>query len=416
MEYLSDESAGMRIFYPVQLSSLRDLIVRFFPGSRPVIGHLFGGCFNYVFTLTFRKSQFVWRTPRRSRSHVGTCVAILKRIHGQIGVPTPRVIKCHTTWMILDRLVGVDMTHDVYATLTDGQACNIARQIAIVLASIHAITFNGCGHLICNSSRQLVVAKPIMGTQNSVDAVFDASYQAPRDLRTFLIERLQLIACHAERAIEANRWSMFDLFAAVFCPYLIQAVGIIVNDTDPSRGVLYHPDLRPHNFLIQLPSKYQSQCRHSNCKRPNCKFRHTNQVGDAQITGLLDWDDCQSLPVELAYRVPTWLWSETNNEFESSFYLGHRPNTPPAPNRHKTREVFLSEMERRIPRFVEIAQRSFDSGISALGCIARVGFPNQYVAGLARKVLRRPNIDLEDIAQRVFTKRKLQLEKALGGF
>lgn len=113
------------------------------------------------------------------------------------------------------------------------------------------------------------------------------------------------------------------------------------------------------------------------------------------ITGVLDWDDCEALPVELAFRVSTWLWSSGEcdaaqcNIFNSSDFvtlIGENPDVQPMQTRATVREAFIHEIETLIPGFMATARSSFNNGLQALGCVARFGITPP-TAGLSRHLL-----------------------------
>lgn len=198
-----------------------------------------------------------------------------------------------------------------------------------------------------------------------------------------------------------------------------------MNIIDDNKICLFHPDLCSHNFLFTQPPKHQSPCRyedkHGACKRKRCKFVHRGsrfffpppekkclfmlvllggEFLNPQITGILDWDNCEALPFPLALRVPTWLWSMRGasvNSWDTDaavYLMGENPSTAPRPTHVIVRETFFAEMETLLPGFTNLTQTSYDNGLLALRCIARFGIL-QGTAGLTRCLLRRHNLESE---------------------
>lgn len=83
---------------------------------------------------------------------------------------------------------------------------------------------------------------------------------------------------------------------------------------------LFHPDFRSHNFLFLPAPKTQSPCRfedrHGTCKRKRCPFVHRGsfffvfffcdaclggKFANPELTGILDWVNCEALPAQLAF-------------------------------------------------------------------------------------------------------------------
>lgn len=343
-------------------------------------------------------------------------------------VPIPRLLGSGNNegfqWMLFERMAGANMLTTLYDKLPSQQACDIARQIARVLHSMYQIRFQGCGSLVSGSD-QLTIGRPVVRRRGGfgLDHVFDATYSAPKTLLEFLVGRFEMMIADAEANFQTDHWTNVDIFTAVFCPYLIE-IAAKLSPPGESPICLYHPDLRCHNFLVTLPPKNQSPCRyedqHGVCGRNSCKFVHQGRAWtNPQLTGLLDWDDCEALPVELALRVPTWLWSAREECNESKLalwniesfahFIGEDPGVPATHTRAIVRETFVSEIEELIPGFMETSRENYRKGLVALGCVARLGIAPS-TAGLARGLLKR--YGWEDKAQAEFeAKRKELLDK-----
>jgi len=101
------------------------------------------------------------------------------------------------------------------------------------------------------------------------------------------------------------------------------------------------------------------------------------------ITGIVDWDECESLPIELAYFVPSWLWT---SELACD---GTWDVTPRNEQEATIRDIFKTHMETYIENYFELTSEFRNNrDLQALGLLARRGEDFQFIIDQGKRLLR----------------------------
>lgn len=397
-------------------SEMTKLVRAIFPEAK--LCHLGGGAFNRVLKIIDNQErQYVLRWPREPKlqCRFDADVAILKylELHAP-SLPVPRVL--HKSWSatpgpwVIHGWLAGDALSCVH--LTGKLREDLARQVTsffIDTYSMQPCHQPGYGMLVTTPSGCLAIGKPVATELFRTIEVFayeyDPHYRAPSTLPEFLDERFSLMLNVSLKNLQDRNARSADCFAAAYLPYLQQAAKTLVSSFEAG-FCLRHPDLEPHNFLVSV-QREDGICRYyesGECLRgKKCPFAHKAGTSSVRLSAVLDWDDCEVLPPDLAYQLPTWLWNSHDDDEENEGRGSMREAVPARQDPTKVpsnqqdallRAAVLEQFEHRLPGFFEVVERTHRSGLLGLGQLARHGLCTNGSAFLLKNVLERAGIDV----------------------
>ncbi|KAL0957168.1 hypothetical protein HGRIS_003260 [Hohenbuehelia grisea] len=177
----------------------------------------------------------------------------------------------------------------------------IAAQVARLISAIHSVPVpQAVGSLSVDEGGRLTVARITRHDEGLDTATLD-SKSPPKFIRDFISVRTSEI-----RDWSAQRWPGVK-FIPGLCDKLHEASEKLLKDvTFSERNVLFHRDLAARNLIVHREA-------------PDAQWK---------ITGVLDWDDADVGPLELASIWPDWLWAH-EDQSSSEFYVFERdPDKP----------------------------------------------------------------------------------------
>ncbi|KAL0956193.1 hypothetical protein HGRIS_002351 [Hohenbuehelia grisea] len=143
----------------------------------------------------------------------------------------------------------------------------------------------------------------------------------------------------------ARRWPGVK-FIPGLCDKLHEASEKLLKDvTFSERNALFHRDFAARNLIVHREA-------------PDAQWK---------ITGVLDWDDADVGPLELASIWPDWLWTPEDQP-SSEFYLFERDPDKPVhdDNCGRIRAAFIAEMERLDAGYVDRVRLTRDTKLQTL--------------------------------------------------
>lgn len=155
------------------------------------------------------------------------------------------------------------------------------------------------------------------------------------------------------------KWPLLDIELGQ-CTSLISACKVLTADVDPehlSTIVLFHRDFAPRNILV---GKVDSV---------------TGADERWEISGILDWDECELAPSAVAYVYPNWLWdpwensehgsnnsNDSNGDFDDAF------TDDPA---GRIKRAFFDEIGAHLPEYMRTVKISQERQLGKLYVRAR---------------------------------------------
>jgi len=265
------------------------------------------------------------------------------------------------------RLPGQSLSH-AFPTFNQAQRCFLAGEVASYLANIYRIRKRCCGRLVaaapfvrrergCIGRPQFVRwEEPLMRTLGPGAykySKYDQEYKAPTNLHEYLQTRFEEMAKTRGDLLYVNMWKL----ALIYLP----------KEKSSKLNCLTHTDFYKRNILIEERGLVLRLC---------ALFTKSSLDGMPYISGVVDWDDCEVLPTELAYtQVPGWLWDEPETDSRQDV-LGYDIDEPITdPNRSEIRDTFLANMEKELPGYLQTVRqiRTGQPALILLGIIARLG-------------------------------------------
>ncbi|KAG8745561.1 hypothetical protein FRC10_007739 [Ceratobasidium sp. 414] len=158
----------------------------------------------------------------------------------------------------------------------------------------------------------------------------------PTTFPEFVATRLAELTAHARRQGPAHA------FRVKLCNELSHASrGLLRTFALSNRIALFHRDFAARNILV-------ARAAHG---------------GGWTITGVLDWDDCEAAPLEIAAVWPGWLWASEDEE-EADFNENEWDPDLPVPNEEceRIKRAFVEEIEKLEPGFQEMG-RLFEAAV-----------------------------------------------------
>lgn len=220
----------------------------------------------------------------------------------------------------------------------------LAFRLADFLADMFDVTFPNCGPLVARSPTSAEVGNvqfmpadypnvDDIGVGTLWRAVRDNN--PPTDINSWFRSRF--------KAIESCRHDKKGVFFMKFARLLLSRR---VAKSD-QRNCLVHPDFYERNIVYHLSTQHAS---------------------------VVDWDDCEVLPSELAYFVPGWLWESVDSDDPKRRVYGYDPDKELKDEESKdVRDIFFERINSRIPGYVDVVRETRATGLIALGGLARYG-------------------------------------------
>ena len=243
----------------------------------------------------------------------------------------------------MKRLPGKSL-YEVHNGMSHTEKLSMARTIARIIAAIHSSQVPvGYGPL-CGNDEGLVIR------HDDERKLRDCSY-TPSTLEDYLTMRF---------AEMANN-DVSDFTRPIY-EGLRDAVADIVKLL-PSRAsyrhVLRHTDFAPRNILVEYNAR------------------------DAiwHVSGILDWDDCEVSPGEIAFGCPGWVWSHSDDGSvsDSSDEFDCDPDEPVHDDQcQEIKDAFVDEIEKLLPGFMDVVRETRKVPLKRIWSLARSGvFSNE---------------------------------------
>lgn len=320
---------------------IHNLIATLFPNDIPIkVERMSGGSFHRILRGVLGCDKDTPRTvivriprfPYLHHPHPNQ-VAVLRFLKSTTTIPVPHVCWFDNSaenilsepFTILEHLPG-SCLDDVYHDLPVDMKKSVARSVARLLKQFSEVTFDSIGTLLATSPDGIGInVGHVVYIANSSQYIPPPTPARARSVRDYLEERWTFFV--AEEQLKNPGESFYVKMTADFRA----AMGKLPIPDTPARIVLYHTDLAPRNILID--------------------------TGSGAITGVLDWDDAESAPVEAAWQMPAWLWD--NKACGSNDLKWVDPDDIPCDSEAaEIRQVFIDEIEDALPGFVETVRRN----------------------------------------------------------
>lgn len=229
----------------------------------------------------------------------------------------------------MKRLTGKNL-HDVHDAMSHTEKLSMARAVARMIARIHSSQVPVAYGPLRGNDEGLIISGYTDADDNERELP-DCSYTSPSTLEDYLTTRFAEMASNA-----------VDAFERFIYEGLRDAVADIIKLL-PSRAsyrhVLRHTDFAARNILVEY------------------------STGDDiwHISGILDWDDCEVAPGEIAFACPGWVWSHpdegsVSDSFDESDW---DPDESVYNDKcQEIRDVFVDEIEELLPGFIDVVRET----------------------------------------------------------
>ena len=316
------------------------LLVSLFPNDLPIeMERIAGGYYNRVVGGILRHNStdsmpVILRIPRGDYLRPADEVAVMRYLKEMTNIPVPKVLYFDPTsdnaisrpYMVLTRLRG-SCLDDVYSEMSFEKKKRVVCEVARVLGKFSNVSFETIGTLRAGYENEDVVV---------VGQSWNPSHRAQgirppptlsKSIPSYLEERWSYLEDDERRRFPGQyfvaRYTTAFRAAASKLP--------IPNADIQAKIVLFHTDFASRNIFVDEDT--------------------------GEITGILDWDRAASAPAEAAWSMPAWLWDQ--NACGSDELGWESPdNTPDDPCAAELRELFLSEIGKVIPDFIDVVRWS----------------------------------------------------------
>lgn len=295
--------------------------------------------------------------PTETNAKIQEHAAILNSLQS-FGLAVPAVLAYDSTYanaprrpyVLQEAADGVSL-NTVYDDLPLEAKLSIADALVDFKMSLETITFGRCGRLTLkateegrktsgaprytawNAPEPLRTSVEVSGFQFSgYEPLFES--RAKTNLRGFLTEQFKCHVRRDEQFYGANlmeqEWDKLRTMQAE-----MDDAGFFSGGVDPSyagaRNILHHWDLEPRNIMVRR------------------KMDKSKDAVKWEITKVIDWDDCRSMPAVLTRKPPMWLWDWSELEDHPSIpsLYGFDDDVLPA-DRYDPKYGRLDEDGRRI--------------------------------------------------------------------
>ena len=288
---------------------------------------------NCVYALSSHSQKYVLRVPQcpQLRESDGLCeemmheIAILELL--QYKLPVSRVKAYDLSennvlekpFMIQTRIEGVPLC-EVYQTMHCRDKWAIINQFVDLMARTEGVCFPRAGNLKSKGDLPLPKSSDYISNITTDIELFDSRTpsQEPESDVTRLVDRQgskvqSLMRSLLEGWIERDRAAIIARLERQGIPIeeaeemsllipRFQSLLTILQEMEaekifkdePYPIVLHHWDLEPRNIMVE------------------------NSTGEWKISGIIDWDGAEAVPLPLARKPPTWMWDwsdEPSNGF-----------------------------------------------------------------------------------------------------
>jgi hypothetical protein len=108
-------------------------------------------------------------------------------------------------------------------------------------------------------------------------------------------------------------------------------------------------------------------------------------TGEYEVTALLDWDDAMAVPVEMAFSMPSFLWTEQDKCSASGSSGRTGKKSKHIERSEELQSFFEDEIVKLIPDFLDIVKSS--KRARKLGWFAAYGLHSSHDAAAADRFL-----------------------------
>ncbi|KAG8792966.1 hypothetical protein FRC12_004335 [Ceratobasidium sp. 428] len=348
-------------------------------GGIAEIVRLPGGGFNRIIGVTIslnsNAKHLILRVPRFGNSDITAQVAVLR--HLRPFVPVPEVESYNATaenplgepYILMHRLPGQSLD-GILDELDTDERCEIAKQVAHLIAKIHGVVLPpGVGPVCAGTKGNLRIGRaptssPWSDEGDNKGASNDTEIHAPipKTYVDFAISRLAEFRSNAAQG-GSNQQFKVKLYDALL--HVAHWMGPMLAGSD--RVVLFHRDFTPRNLLAD----------------------RVGGGGRWEITAVLDWDDCEAAPYEIAAGWPSWLW-QSKAEAEGNCEENERdPDAPVTDDESgRIKNAFLKEIEELEPDFLKTVRITRDRRLRQIYERAREGiWSNEHIKEVERLVM-----------------------------
>jgi hypothetical protein len=107
-----------------------------------------------------------------------------------------------------------------------------------------------------------------------------------------------------------------------------------------------------------------------------------------EISGIVDWDNCEVAPIEIAYTCPVWVWSDFSigSSFDEQDW---DPDTPVFNEECEIKAAFEDEIETLLPGFMDTVRRVRRGPLKRLWKLAGKGMHSNEDAKIAKEIIAR---------------------------
>ncbi|KAL5634297.1 hypothetical protein ACGC1H_006191 [Rhizoctonia solani] len=341
------------------------------------ISRLSGGGFNRIIGVTLlldgHRKHFILRVPRFDNANVFAQVCILRSLRSFFPVPQAESYDTGTDnslggpYIFMHRLSGQSLC-GILDELDTDERCDMAKQIARLIAKIHSVALPpGVGPLYGDTEGNLRVGRsptspPWSDDKKVIEDLTDAEGRIliPKTFSEFVTIRLTEFSADVLRAGSGQEFKV-----KLYDRLLHASKSLLRTFALSDRIALFHRDFAPRNILVDRTGG-----------------------GGWTITGVLDWDDCEAAPYEIASVWPGWLW-QSRGEVEVDFEENEWDPDMPLTNEEskQIKQVFVKEIEELEPGFQEMARRTRDSCLRQLYERARGGiWSTQHIREVERVI------------------------------
>ena len=325
----------------------------------------------------FDSQDLILRIPRFDGTNVAAQVGLLRALIPSLPVPEIELYDAGSDnalgqpYVLMRRMSGQRLDNTL-SEMTINERCHIAKQVAQLIIKIHDVALPpGIGRLSADDIGKMCITRFPVDPQDYIyhgERVEKAEQGADdkgefpiTTFHAFVSTRIAQLRLHAQQQVPPDtfRLKLLDRFSSASSS-LLNAYAL----PHSSNVVLFHRDFTARNILV---------------------IHNTERAGWS-ITGVLDWDESEAAPLEIASLWPGWLWASDQGgeaDFEEDEW---DPDLPvPDEKSEYIKQSFVDEIEKLKPGFLEMVRRTRDGCLRLVYERARQGFcSNEHVKDLER--------------------------------